>query len=108
MRAGRCALNTRIVPIAVALVLATVGMPMMCGWVVADSHCAVTMDICHPAQSMDVSGAAWLTPAPQLVALARPARDSLRATDHLYQAIEGRLGEAPDSPPPKTLAKTFA
>jgi hypothetical protein len=104
LRANRFALDTRIATIALALVLAAVSMPMMCGWVVADSRCAITMDICHAAQSIEVSGAAWFVPAPQLFTLASPARDSLRVTDHFYQAIDGRLGEAPDPPPPKTLA----
>jgi hypothetical protein len=101
---NRLALDTRIAAVAVVFVLATVSTPMLCGWVVADSHCAITMDICHPAQSIDVGHAILFAPTPQLFSLHDVSRDAVLAIDDAYHAMVGRLGEAPDLPPPKTLA----
>ena len=104
MSGNHTAPESRIAAVALVLVLATVSMPMRCGWVVADPHCAITMDICHPAQSVDVSHAALFAPAPQIFSLRDGARDAVLAIDDAYRAMAGRLGEAPDLPPPKTLA----
>ena len=99
----RFALDTRIATVALAFVIAMVGMPLVSGWVIADSHCAITMDICHPAQSADVGNAPLLAPVPQLFSRADIPRTVLAIGD-MYRAIAGRLGEAPDLPPPETLA----
>ena len=103
LSAKRCALDTRVAIVALAFVLAAVSMPMMSGWVVADSHCAITMDICHPAQSIEVSHAPLFAPAPQLFSMTDNSRDAVLAIDDAYRATAGRLGDAPDLPPPKTL-----
>jgi hypothetical protein len=100
---NRFALDTRIATIALALVLAVVSMPTVCGWVVGDAHCAISMDICHPAQSIDVSHAPLFAPVPHLYLVSEASRDAVLAIDDAYRAMAGRLGEAPDPPPPKTL-----
>jgi len=104
LRSRRFALDTRVAAVALALILAMVSAPMICGWVVADSHCTITMDICHAAQSVDVSQAPLMAPAPRLFSMRDGSRDAVLAIDDCYQAMAGRLGEAPDPPPPKTHA----
>jgi hypothetical protein len=76
----------------------------MSGWVIADSHCTITMDICHPAQSIQVSHAPLFAPAPPVFSLSDASRDAVLAIDDAYRARTGRLGEAPNLPPPRTLA----
>jgi hypothetical protein len=61
------------------------------------------MDICHPAQSIDLSHAPLFAPAPQLFSLSDVAREAVLAIDDAYRARAGRLGETPDLPPPKIL-----
>jgi len=102
--ASRFALDTRIATVALALILAIVSFPLMCGWVVADSHRAITMDICHAAQAVDVSSAPLFAPAPRLFAMNEASREAVFAIRDSYYTMAGRLGEAPDLPPPKTLA----
>ena len=104
MSASRYALDTRIATIALALVLAMVGMPLVGGSMVVDSHCAITMDICHPTQSADLNSAALFAPAPRLFSMNNRWRDAVLAIDDPYESLAGRLGEAPALPPPKTLA----
>jgi len=100
----RFALDTRIATVALAFVVAMVGMPMMSGWVIADSHCAITMDICHPAQTADVGHLPILAPTPQVLSMADLPRDEFLAIDDGYRAGAGRLCDAPDLPPPKVIA----
>ncbi len=104
LKTARFALDTRIATVALALVLAMVSMPMVCGSLVVDAHCAVTMDICHPAQSADVSNAALFAPAPRLFSMNDGWGDAGRAIADAYDSLAGRLGEAPALPPPETLA----
>jgi hypothetical protein len=85
------------------MVLASVSTPMVCGWMIVDSHCAITMDICHPAQSLDVSSAPLFAPAPRLFSMNAVSCEAIRAIDDGYRTMAGRLGEAPDSPPPEIL-----
>ncbi len=96
------ALDSRI--IALALVLAIVSMPMVCGSIVMDSHSAITMDICHPVQSADAGGAASFAPLPRLLSMPNTSRDAVLAIADTYDSLAGRLGEAPALPPPETLA----
>jgi hypothetical protein len=103
LSARRFALDTRIVTVTLALVLAVVSMPMACGWVVADTRSAIAMDICHPTQSLDVSSAPLLVPAPRLDSINYVFDGAVLKIDEAYRGIAGRLGEAPDSPPPETL-----
>lgn len=104
MNGSRVALDTRIATVALALVLAMVGMPIMSGWVLADARCAITMDICHPAQSIDVTHTPLLAAGPKPFSMNKASRDAVRSIDYGYRAMSGRLAEAPDLPPPKALA----
>jgi hypothetical protein len=101
--ANRGAIDTRVAIVALAFLLASVSMPVISGWVVADSHCAITMDICHPVQASDVSHAPLFAPAPQVVSMSEVSREAIIAIDDGYRVIAGRFGDAPDPPPPKTL-----
>jgi hypothetical protein len=104
LSARHFALDTRIATVALALILATVTLPIVTGWVVTDSHCAFTMDICHPAQAVDISHAPLLAPAPQLFSKDLTAPDAVLAIYDGYRSMTSRLSEAPASPPPKALA----
>ena len=104
MSRSHFALDTRIATVALAMVLAVVSTPIVCGLVVTDSHAAITTDICHPAQSIDVGSAPLFVPAPQLFSFNGVSRDATHAIHDFYDMMAGRLGEAPDLPPPKTLA----
>jgi hypothetical protein len=97
----RCAVDTRIATVALAAILALASMPMVCGWVVADSHYALSADICHPLQSLDVGSAPLPAKAPRLFSVSDTSRDAFVAIDDPDSMIAGRLGEAPDLPPPK-------
>jgi hypothetical protein len=71
---------------------------------IVDSHCAITLDICHPAQSIDVSSAPMFAPAPRLFSMGACSSEAILVIDDAYRTMAGRLGEAPDSPPPEMLA----
>jgi hypothetical protein len=105
LRPGRFALDTRIATVVLALVLAMVGMPLVGGGaLVVGSHCAITMDICHSAQSADLNNAVLFAPAPRLFSMNNRWRDAVLAIEDPYESLAGRLGEAPALRPPETLA----
>lgn len=104
LSASRFALDTRIATVVLALVLAMVGMPIVGGSMVVDSHCAITMDICHSAQSADLNTAALFASAPRLFSMIDGWHDAVLAVDNPYESLAGGLGEAPALPPPKALA----
>lgn len=86
-----------------ALVLAVVSMPMLSGLVIADLHCVITTDICHPLQPIDASPASLFAPPSQMPRVAELPRDT-RQTIKTFQIVKiDRLGETPDPPPPKAL-----
>jgi hypothetical protein len=95
---NRFALDLNNVGAALALVIAIVSMPMMCGWVIADSRCTLTMDICHPARSLDIGHAPLMAPAPLVLAT---TSDAVVSSVDGYRAMVGRLGDGPVLPPPK-------
>jgi len=101
---SRFALDTRVATVALALILATVSLPLIGGWIVTDSQCALTMDICHPAQTIEVGLVTLFAPAPQSFFLLDAPREGILACDDCYRAQGDRLGDAPDPPPPKNLA----
>jgi hypothetical protein len=101
---ARFALDTRIATLALALVLAMVSMPMVCGSIAVDSQCAITTDICHPAQAADAGTAVLFAPAPRLFSMPGASRDAVLAIADSYDSLAGRLGEAPAPPPPETRA----
>jgi hypothetical protein len=101
----RFALDVRITTVTLAMVLACVSTPLVCGWMMVDSQCAITMDICYPAPSIEVSSAPLFASAPRLFSMGGAcSREAILAIDDAYRTITGRLGEAPDSPPPEMLA----
>ena len=104
LSARHFALDTRIATVVLALIIATVTLPMVNGWVATDSHCSFTTDICHPAQAVDISHAPLLAPAPRLYLEHSIAPDAILAIHDRYRSMTNRLGEAPASPPPKALA----
>lgn len=95
------ALETRIAITALALVIAAVSLPLVGGWVLSDSHCCITTDICHPAQAADAVHGPLLAPVPAPYSEASMARDALLAIHDGYHRLNGRLREAPEIPPPK-------
>jgi hypothetical protein len=104
LSASRFALDTRIATVVLALVLGMVGMALAVGSMGLDSHCSITMDICHPGQAADINSAALFAPAPRLFSMDNRWRDTVLAIDDPYESLAGRLGEAPALPPPETLA----
>jgi hypothetical protein len=104
LSAHRCALDTRIASVALALVVAVVSLPIVSGWIITDRHCSLTMDICHPAQAADVGNAPLYAAAPQLFLFNDGPHDAVLAVNDDYRVMIGRLREAPEGPPPKSLA----
>lgn len=100
----RFALDARLTAFALALMIAIVGMPILNGWVVADSHCGITMDICHPAQATDIGHAPLLAPKAQPCAMNQAPREVFLAINDAYRESASRLCDTPDLPPPKTSA----
>ena len=104
LSAQHFALDTRIATVALALILATVTLPIVTGWVASESHCCFSMDLCHPAQAVDVTHAPPLAPCPQKFSRNAAAPDAMLAIHDGYRSMTSRLNEAPASPPPKALA----
>jgi hypothetical protein len=101
---SRCASDTRLAAIAMAFIVAIVGMPALYGIVMADSHCAITTDICHPLQSVDVTPASMFAPPPQVFGAAEAPHHSRRAVNLARGSSVSRLAEGPDTPPPERLS----
>ena len=101
---NRFALDTRIAAVLVALIVAVVSTPIVVGAIVKpQSHCCLTSDICHPVQVIDVSHAPLVASPPNISAMNEIPRDSALAASVLYRGMSDRLGDAPESPPPKPL-----
>jgi hypothetical protein len=101
-------LDTRIATAALALVLAIVSLPILSGWVACDAQCAISLDICHPAQSVDASHAPLFGSPPQIFTLIGCSQAAIFATDAGNLAITDRHGDAPEPPPPEILAEILA
>jgi hypothetical protein len=97
----RRASDTRLAAVALALVLAIVSMPMLSGIVMADCHCAITMDICHPIQPIDATPASLFAPPPQISSIVDAPRNTHQTIAHFHVASADRPAEEPDPPPPK-------
>lgn len=104
MNRSSIAPETRIAAVALALILVVVSMPTLTAWVVEETHCCITMDICHPAQGVDVVHGPLLALAPTPFSKLSTARDAMLAIDDGYHRFYDRLCEAPDSPPPEVQA----
>ena len=103
LSASRFAPDSRIAAAALAVIIAVVSLPLMGGWTVADARCALSMDICHPAQALDNAHAVLVVAAPIVIAarLSSPEQGwSIRCD---YHVAVGRLCDAPEPPPPETL-----
>src|SRR5215472_1479209 len=89
---------------AMALIMMVANLPAIGVIVISDrSGPAISMDICHPLQSLATSAGA--------VAIARPAKPQIVAMivsqEPAFQFVsiaKTRLSEAPDPPPPKPLS----
>jgi len=79
LNSSRVALDTRVAAAALALILAIVSMPTLTVWVVEETHCCISMDICHPAQAVDVVHGPLLAPAPARFAKLSTVRDAMLA-----------------------------
>ncbi len=90
----------REIAVILAVVLLVATAPAFCSPIVADSAPALTVDICHPLQS--IGSAASLTNlagAPSRWTASVPAaRTVTRRSKHL---LATRLDDSPDTPPPK-------
>ena len=86
---------------AMALVIAIASLPSIGVIVIADrSGPSLTLDLCHPLQSLDTSSS--------LVLIARPAPPEIDTTISAPETLaefaplpEDNLAETPDPPPPK-------
>jgi hypothetical protein len=89
---------------AMALVMMMASLPSIGVIVIADrSGPSISMDICHPLQSLDS--------APATVPIARPARPAsgthILSHETLAQfvpVLKCRFAESPDPPPPKLFS----
>jgi len=89
---------------SMAFVMLMATLPSIGVIIVADhSGPSISMDICHPLQSLETSAGAVL--------VARPAQPetgakivSVEAVAQFVPVLKFRFAEAPDPPPPKPLA----
>jgi hypothetical protein len=89
---------------AMAFVMMIASLPSIGVIVISDrSGPSISMDICHPLQSLDSS--------PSAVLIARPAQPQIggRIVSHetlaqFVPVLKTKLAEAPDPPPPKLLS----
>jgi hypothetical protein len=96
--------SMRQIAAAMALVMIIASLPSIGVIVMADrSGPSISMDICHPLQSLDS--------APAVAQLGRPAQPAIGATIVAHDVIaqfvpvlKSKLAEAPDPPPPKPLS----
>ena len=96
--------DTRLAALAIAFVVTIVSMPALSGIVMADSHCTITTDICHPLQSVDVSPASMFAPPPQVFRTAEVFHHSRLAINFANGSSLSRLADGPDTPPPERLS----
>ena len=89
---------------AMALVMATASLPSIGVIVIADRNGpSLTLDVCHPLQSLDTSST--------VVLIARPAPPEINATiispetlTEFVPLAKDNAAETPDSPPPKQIS----
>jgi hypothetical protein len=87
-----------------AMLIAVAAVPVFYGVIATDGRCALTLDICHPAQSVSSSPAPVIAPPP-IAAPGAGARFPLsESLDAFEFAIASRPADAPDPPPPKRAA----
>jgi hypothetical protein len=89
---------------AMAFVVLAASLPSIGVIIISDrSGPSISMDICHPLQSLDSS--------PSVISIARPAQPDTggRILSHealalFVPVLKSKLTEAPDPPPPKLLS----
>ena len=89
---------------AMALVMMMASLPSIGVIVIADrSGPSISMDVCHPLQSLETSSGTVL--------VARPARPEIGATIVSHESVaqfipslKSKFAEAPDPPPPKLFS----
>jgi hypothetical protein len=95
--------SARQLAAAMALVMMMASLPSIGVIVISDrSGPSISLDICHPLQSLDSPSSAVL--------IARPASPEIGARIPSHQALapfvptlKSKFAEAPDPPPPKPL-----
>jgi hypothetical protein len=92
---------------AVALVLALAllcgSMPVVASVVPHSGDAAFALDICHPAQTLDRAAVPCNLPIPATYVIAH-VPSVHRAGAQALVTLADHIAEAPDPPPPKTLA----
>ena len=89
---------------AMALVMMIASLPSIGVIIISDSSGpSISMDICHPLQSLDSS--------PGIVSIARPAQAEIGAKivwretlPQFVPVLKNKLSDAPDPPPPKLFS----
>ena len=97
-------ITTRKLAAAVALVIAIASLPTIGVIVIADrSGPSLTLDVCHPLQSLDTSSS--------LILIARPAPPEIDATIASAESFtefaplpKDNPADTPDPPPPKQIS----
>jgi hypothetical protein len=97
-------MSMRQLAAATALVMMIASLPSIGVIFVSDnSGPSISMDICHPLQSLDS--------APVIAPVARPAQTEISTKILSYEApaqfvpvLKSKFAEAPDPPPPKSLS----
>jgi hypothetical protein len=95
--------SIRQIAAAMAFVMMIASLPSIGVIIIADrSGPSISMDICHPLQSLDSAPAALI---------ARPASPkiatqtlSLETFPQFGSILKGKLAETPDPPPPKLIS----
>ena len=93
--------SMRQLAVAMALVMMMASLPSLGVVIIADrSGPCISMDICHPLQSLDS--------APIAVPIARPAPSGIGAkivshetVAQIVPVLKSKLADTPDPPPPK-------
>jgi hypothetical protein len=97
-------ITTRQLAAAMAIVMMLASLPTIGVIVIADrSGPSLTLDVCHPLQSLDTSSS--------LILIARPAPPEIDATIESQQTFaefiplaKDNPADAPDPPPPKQIS----
>jgi hypothetical protein len=80
------------------------GLPPLCGVILQPGEPAFTLDICHAAPGADRSSATVSIATPLPARAPTQALAECGAVSDLRAPADSRPSEAPDPPPPKTLA----
>jgi hypothetical protein len=96
--------SMRQIAAAMALVMMMASLPSIGLIIVADrSGPSISMDVCHPLQSLETSSGTVLVARP-----AQPALDakivSREEVAQFVPILKDKLAEAPDPPPPKSFS----